>query len=216
MLKFKSGFWRTKYPQTKGVRELAIARVMLFFVLPIVLLYFGIVPIEGRMLMLLVFSVLIYGSIKNDGWVASDLGLTRKTIKSMWKPYTVATLIALVLVVVFAESLGMSGTERWWVNPHFLFLFLFVSVFQEFAFRGFLMPILSQIFPDGLTIVIINSLLFAGMHAIYPFPHIGLPFSFVAGIFFASLYRRYPNLILVSLSHAVLNFAVVWYGFFNI
>lgn len=216
MLKFKSKFFHTKYPQPKAIRELAIGRVMLFFVLPIALLYFGVVPIEGRMFMLLVFSLLIYGSIKNDEWTPRDLGISITSAKKMWKPYTVATLLALVAVVLFAESLGMNGTSAWWENPHFLFLFLFVSVFQEFAFRGFLMPILSNIFPDTATIVTVNALLFSFMHAIYPFPHIGLPFSFVAGIFFAGLYKKYPNLILVSLSHAILNFAVVWYGFFTI
>ncbi len=216
-MKFGAGkFWRAQYPGTRASRELAIARVMLFFVLPITLLELGIIPIEGRMFVLLIFSLLIYGSITNDKWTASDLGISTGSIKSMLAPYTIATIIGFVALVLFANLLGMPGTSHWWVQPHFLFLFVFVSSFQEFAFRGFLMPVLGQIFPDGLTIILVNALLFAFMHIIYPFPHIGLPFAFVIGIFFATLYRKYPNLILISISHSILNFVAVWYGFFKI
>lgn len=204
-----------KHANTKEA-ERAVLQTLFFFVLPTVLLYFRIIPIEGRIPVLLIFSLLIYGVIKKEGWTAKDLGLSTKTIRPALPAYTLATLLALVGVILFANALGMPPTEHWWVRPHFLFLFLVVSFFQEFAFRSFLMPVLSRVFPDSLTIVLVNALLFAGMHAIYPFPEVGLPFAFAGGLFFALLYKRYPNLILVTLSHAVINFAAVWYGFFTI
>lgn len=196
--------------------EIATLQVCFFFVLPVVLLYFQIIPLEGRIPVLLIFSVLIYGVIKKEGWTARDLGLSMPTTGRTLAVYTIVTAVALVAIVYFARLLGMPPTEHWWVRPHFLFLFLVVSFFQEFAFRGFLMPVLKKIFPDVLTIILVNALLFAGMHAIYPFPEIGLPFSFAGGVFFAYLYHKKPNLVLITLSHAVLNFAAVWYGFFTL
>lgn len=196
--------------------EVASLQVLFFFVLPITLLYFHIIPLGWRVPVLLVFSLLIYGVIKKEGWTNRDMGLTLTNFKEAFPTYLTATAVASIVVIVFAHMLHMTPVSDWWTKPHFLYLFLVVSFFQEFAFRGFLMPILGRVFPDAFTIVLVNALLFSGMHAIYPIPAVGLPFSFVAGLFFATLYRRYPNLLLVSACHAILNFMVVWYGFFTI
>ena len=196
--------------------EVASLEIIFFFVLPVTLLYFHILPINSRMYVLLIFSLLIYGAIRKQQWSDADLGLTTKNLRQSIPVYFIATAIALVCVIVFAHVLNFHSVLRWWTQPHFLFLFIFVSFFQEFAFRGFLMPLLKKVFPDTFTIITVNALLFAGMHSIYPFPYIGLPFAFVAGLFFAMLYHKYPNLLLVSISHSILNFAVVWFGFFTI
>ncbi len=196
--------------------EIASLQVIFFFIFPIALLYFNVLPVSSRMYVLLVFSLLIYGVIKKQHWTKENLGITTKNIERYLPVYFISTFIALVAVIIFARSLNFHPVHRWWTMPHFLFLFMPVSFFQEFAFRGFLMPLLKKVFPDSFTIITVNALLFAGMHAIYPFPEIGLPFAFVAGLFFAILYHKYPNLILVSLSHSVLNFAVVLFGFFTI
>lgn len=197
-------------------KEVATLEVVFFFVLPIVLLYFHIIPIGSRIFVLIVFSMLIYGVIRKEGWTARDLGLSGKTFKKALPTYTLATLVALVAVVLLAKQVHFVQQTGIFQKAHFLFIFIIVSFFQEFAFRGFLLPVLGRIFPNTFTVIIVNALLFAFMHAIYPFPIVGLPFAFVAGLFFAILYHKYPNLWLVSLSHSVLNFFAVWLGFFVI
>jgi membrane protease YdiL (CAAX protease family) len=196
--------------------ELAGLQVVFFFVLPIVLLYFGIIPVSARIYTLLFVSVLLYGIVKKEGWTSEDVGLTVKNFKKFFGAYFFATIAAMVAIIEIARMLGVSSVHEWWSNPHFLFLFVVVSFFQELVFRGILMPLLGKIFPDSFMVILVNAVLFAGMHAIYPNPEIGLPFAFIGGIFFAGLYRRYPNLYLVSISHAVLNFLAVWYGLFTI
>lgn len=196
--------------------EVASLQIIFFFVLPIVLLYFHIIPISFRVPILLLVSLLIYGVIKKQHWTFEELGITTKNFKRSFWPYTIGTIVALFLVIEMAHLLHFTPTQNWWLKPHFLFLFIVVSFFQEFAFRGFLMPLLKKVFPDNFTIITVNALLFAGMHAIYPFPYIGLPFAFIAGLFFAILYHKYPNLILISISHSILNFAVVFFGLFTI
>ncbi len=202
--------------ETIRSKEIAVAQVVFFFVVPIVLLYFHIIPLSARVLVLLIFSLLIYGVIRTEQWTSADVGITTKNVRAALPVYVIATVVAVCAIIVFAEFIDMPETLEWWTKQHFLFVFLLVSFFQEFAFRGFLMPLLSKIFRDGVVVVGVNAALFALMHAIYPVPHIGLPLSFVGGVFFATLYRKYPNLILVTLSHSVLNFLLVWYGFFTI
>jgi len=196
--------------------EVAASQIFLLFVLPITLLYFGVVPISMRIPVLLTVALLMYGIIKKQKWTARDLGISLKTIRPGLPLYIIWTVIGALAIVLLSRGLGMEGTDGWWKNPHFLFVFLALSFFQEFAFRGFLMPILRRVFPDTFTIILVNALLFSGMHAIYPLAAIGLPVTFVGGLLWASLYNKYPNLILVTASHAVLNFIIVWYGFFTI
>ena len=196
--------------------EIAIAQVLFLFVLPIALLYHNIIPVSGRLYVLLFVSLLIYGVIKKEGWTEADFGLTFKTSAKAIKVYTVSTILALSAILLVSEYFELPPPTHWWTKPHFLFLFIVLSFFQEFAFRGFLMPLLGKIFPDTFTIVLVNALIFAGMHSIYPYPLVALPFAFIGGLFFSILYKKYPDLILVSISHSILNFAAVWFGFFVI
>ena len=197
--------------------ESAGLEVIFLFVLPIVLLCFHIVPISDRIYILLIFSVFIYAVIKKEGWTEKDIGLTFENInKKMFKAYFIATGLVFLSLISLAQYFHLPPTHHWWTNSNFLFLFVVVSFFQEFAFRGFLMPLLQKVFPSMFAVVLVNSLLFAGMHAIYPMPMFGLPFAFLAGIFFSTLYHKYPNLILISIAHSILNFVVVWYGIFVI
>lgn len=197
-------------------KEIALLEVLFFFVLPIVLLYFNIIPVTGRIPVLLTFSVLIYGVMRREKWTREDLGLHKKMSNKSIRLYSIATLVAFIGIFLLARKLGMQGTLEWWKHPHFLFLFAIVSFAQEFAFRGFLLPVLKRIFSSIPLVIIVNAALFAFMHVIYPFPVIGLPFAFLAGIFFAVLYYKRQDLILVSISHAILNFVTVYFGFFTI
>ena len=196
--------------------EIASLQIVFFFVVPIALLYLGILPMSSRIFVLVGFSLFIYGVIRKQKWTKEELGITTKNMRRYVRPYVISTAFALVVILVAAKIFHFHPAPRWWTNPHFLYLFIIVSFFQEFAFRGFLMPLLKKVFPDVFTIVLVNALLFAGMHVIYPFPNIGLPIAFAGGLFFAILYHKYPNLILVSISHSILNFAIVWFGLFTI
>lgn len=53
------------------------------------------------------------------------------------------------------------------------------------------------------------------MHTIYPKPVFSMILGTLAGLLFATLYVIYPNLILASVIHAVLNFTAVYLGFFT-
>jgi membrane protease YdiL (CAAX protease family) len=85
---------------------------------------------------------------------------------------------------------------------------------QEIAYRGFLFPKLQELSQKWWVVIGANTVLFTFLHIIYPIPGIMLPVAFFSGLALSIMYRYYPNLILISLAHAVLNFIAVLHGFF--
>jgi membrane protease YdiL (CAAX protease family) len=102
------------------------------------------------------------------------------------------------------------------VSWRLIVFFIPVSVFQEIVYRGFLMPRLGSILKNNVQVVFVNALLFALLHIIYPRPEIMLSLAFVSGLVFAVLYQKYPNIVLISITHAILNFVAVMFGFFTV
>lgn len=199
--------------EEKGKVALQIIGV---FVVPVMLLYFNILPKDWRVLILFAISFLVYKIIEREKWSPESLGLTKHTFKKYLTPYLIFMITGVVAIWFFGEKTHMEVQAQWWTKPHFLFLFLVVSFLQEFAYRGFLIPLLKKFFSDRLGIVLINALLFTLLHIIYPIPQTMLPLAFIGGLAFAVIYMKYPNLWLVSIAHSVLNFVAVLHGFFVI
>lgn len=195
-------------------REAILTEIFFIFIAPIALLVTGVVPVTWRMLVLCGAILLMYGIIQHEKISDSALGITNGSFQRSLIPYLLFTLLGVFFLVQLANNLQMQPMAVWWQSPHLLFLFLPVSLLQEIAYRGFLFYKLKQLTPSWFYLIAINTLLFAFLHVIYPVPLIMLPVAVASGVFFAVMYRYFPNLILISLSHAVLNFTAVLYGFF--
>lgn len=144
------------------------------------------------------------------------LHIERKHFKKFLVPYILFTIVGVIVISAFGEKTGHEEMSQWWLNDHLLYLFLIVSAFQEIAYRGYLIPALQKIVKSPALVLFFNALIFTYMHAIFPNPQINLPLAFVGGLGFAAIYMRYPNLFLIILSHAVLNFCAILFGFFTI
>ncbi len=197
-------------------KEIVLGQIFLIFVLPVLLLYFNVISKDWRVMALVVACLLIYGVMKKGNWDSRTWGLRFDNLRSALIPYLSATLVSTVFIIWFAGKLDMKVETYWWLDRHFWFIFILVSFLQEFAYRGFLIPLMERVFTDRLGIILINALLFTLLHIIYPIPQIMLPFSFMGGLVFAYMYVRYPNIILISAMHTVMNFIAVLYGFFVI
>ncbi len=201
--------------ENKALREQRALQIFAIFIVPPLCIYFNVLNKDWRLMILFVATILLFGIIRKEQWTLSDLGITSRTPLKYLLPYLVATLAAVTLIVQFSEEILPFGPEAdWWHRSHFLWIFLVISFLQEFAFRGFLMPALRDLFSHRITVIVSNAALFSFMHIMYPFPVVSLPLAFLAGLLFAFLYDRYPSLVLVTLCHAVLNFTAVLYGFF--
>ncbi len=185
-----------------------LLQIIILFVLPVALLYFGIIPIKYRMLALCSVMVLILSVVAEERWTLKDLGISIDGISQAMIAYTIFTVIGIYAISAFAKFLNRKPPNISWKNEYFpiLLVHIAISVLQEFGFRGFLMLKLEAIFISPTIVILVNALLFSFSHIIYPNKKVVLSATFVGGLGFAGIYYLFPNLILVSVSHVILNF----------
>jgi membrane protease YdiL (CAAX protease family) len=192
------------------------AQIIFVFIVPIVLINTGIIPVTYRVLTLVVLVTVLFILLIKEKWTFKMLGFKKEFSLKEVLVYTIFTLLGVLVITQLGEHIGREELTQWWKHPHFLYLFFVVSLFQEMAYRGYLMPALGKITSSPIRIILTNAALFTFLHSIFPNYLINLPLAFIGGIGLALIYRRYPNLILIVICHAVLNFFAVLYGFFMI
>jgi membrane protease YdiL (CAAX protease family) len=198
-------------------KKIIWAQIFVIFILPVLLLYFKVVPANWRMILLVVSSLFIYGIIRYEHWNYAEMGIRHDNFKKALPFYLFFTVLGLAALFLIYHKVNLPReiyTKLFYLR-NFVF-FLPSSFFQEFAFRSFLMPRLRIIFDNKYYIIFVNAILFTLMHTIYLSLGVVLPLVFVAGVFFAWLYLKYPNLVLISLAHSALNLIAVLLGFFVI
>jgi membrane protease YdiL (CAAX protease family) len=163
--------------------------------------------------MLLGVSLLLLGIIRHNKWTYADMGIRKDFMKDIL-PYTLFTISAAGFIFWLSLIYPHRMMYEWWEDVRFLALFIPISVLQEVIFRGILMNFLRRAFSNPIFIILINTIVFTLLHIIYLNSTFVLPFTFIAGVGFAWMYYQYPNLILISLSHTVLNFTAMVLGFF--
>ncbi len=199
--------------QSSHEKELVWAQILYLFVIPTLLLYFGIVPDSLRFLMLVGVALLLLGIVWNAKWTYRDMGITLSW-KNDWQPYLLFTIGGVFFLVWLARIAPHEPFLDWWDNKKFLLLFVPISVLQEIVFRGILMNMLRRAFSNVFLVIFVNASVFALIHVIYLDTVFVLPLTFMGGIAFAWIYYKYPNLPLISLAHTVLNFTAMILGFF--
>ncbi len=196
-------------------KKLILTQIFIIFILPVFLLYFGIIPMSWRIVLLTICSLIIYGIITREEWSYEEMGIHHDNFKKAIPFYLSFVVIGVVALFLLDHKLNMPDIEtqkyliRTWI------FFIPISFFQEFAFRSFLIPMLKKIYSNNYFIIFINAILFMFLHIIFPNLGIGLPIAFISGVFFAWLYIKYPNLVLISITHSILNIVAVLLGFFT-
>ncbi len=200
---------------TKTRKEQVFLQILYLYMIPILLLYFKILPGNYRFPMLLGVSVLLLGIIKHAKWTYADMGIKKDFMKDII-PYSLFTVGGVFFLVWLAQIVPHSPFLEWWENARFLILFIPLSILQEIIFRGVLMNMLRRAFVSPIFIITLNAAVFAMMHVIYLNSTFVLPMTFMAGIGFAWMYYQYQNLPLISIAHTILNFTAMILGFFVI
>jgi membrane protease YdiL (CAAX protease family) len=95
-------------------------------------------------------------------------------------------------------------------------LFIVSSFIQEFVFRSFLTVKLFAVYDSVIFVILMNAALFTLMHLIYSEDNSVFAPLFIVGLCFAALYVYFPNLILITLSHSVLNAMIVVHDIFSV
>lgn len=183
-------------------------------VLPISLIKFNIISKKFRLIVLAFLFAAVSGIIYFRGISLHELGLRTDNLFPAVLVYLFSTIIAILFLFSLSKIFKTKQAERWHEDPHFLFLFIPISFAQQFLFFAFILSELRSFLSIGLAILI-NALIFGYMHTIYPKPLFSFILGTLAGIFFGTLYTLYPNLILASITHAILNFTAVYLAFFT-
>lgn len=197
-------------------KELVWVQILYLYIIPVLLLYFNIFNwdlINARFVVLLVISLLLLGIVKNAKWTLKDLGIIKDYLKDI-VPYTIFTVASVGFLFWLFMISGNSPMSFWWKDYRFLLLFIPISILQEVALRGILMNMLFRAFKNPFFIILVNAAIFSLIHIIYLNAVFVIPFTFIAGVGFAWIYYKYPNLILISISHSILNFFAMILGFF--
>lgn len=199
----------------KKEKEIVWAQILYLYVIPVLLLYFKVIPNNLRVIMLLGVAILLFGIVKHAKWTYKDLGINKDFMKDI-VPYSLFTFGAVCFLIWLSQVVPHEPFLEWWESTKFLVLFIPISVLQEIIFRGILMNFLKRAFTSPIFIIALNAGVFAFMHVIYLNSIFVLPFTFIAGIGFAWMYYKYENLIFISIAHTILNFVAVALGFFVI
>ena len=194
-------------------REILVAQIFYLFILPVVLFYFDVIPGNFRVAMLFVITLLLLGIIYEEKWTFADMGI-KKNWTSDVRPYAIFTILAVAFLFAISETAPHFENFDWWQSEKFLLLFAPISILQEIIFRGVLMKMLLGAFKNIPFVILINATVFAVLHIIYLNSAFILPLTFFGGICFAYLYYKWPNLILISISHTIINFTAMILGFF--
>ncbi len=193
----------------------SLLEIFLIFVFPMILLFFGVIPLEYRLYVGIPVLSTILLIIKTESWSLKKIGIRIDNLKESLIPYVFFTILGVLFLLFLAKILGKNPLSSWWTHPHFQYFFIPVSIFQEFFYRSFLIPKLDSVSPSLVVSIMMNALLFTLLHIIFPNPFLMLPVAFVGGLAFTIMYKLYPNLILISIAHIILNFIAVLYCFFS-
>ncbi len=179
------------------------------------LLYFKKINFKYRIHVLSLICIIAIGIVVFEKWSFFDLGMRIDNIKEGLIPYVAFTAIGVLCLVISAKILKNKPDKDFYKQKHFIFGFILLSILQEFLFRSFLIVKLSSFINSTFLIILINAVLFTIMHLIYFNKKSVLFLLFCSGLIFAYLYLSFPNLILISISHSILNYFAVMFGFFS-
>jgi membrane protease YdiL (CAAX protease family) len=201
---------------------LEILEIIALFILPVLLVYFKIIPFRHRMQTLYIVTAIIIAIVLIERWPLEKLGIRFDNIISSTIPYAIFTILGILAILAVSRILKKKPQMQFFKKRHFIYGFLLVSIAQEFLFRGFLFPKLGEIIGTNsgtiqfdIMLIITNAILFTLIHSIYSNDWTSLMMIFFGGICFASIYLVYPNLILITIAHAILNFLAVLYNFYH-
>jgi membrane protease YdiL (CAAX protease family) len=146
----------------------------------------------------------VFGSVLAERVSARKLGFGRDGLRaSLWiMPAALGLLGVIVVIGWLCGSLhGLAGEALWRrVAAYIPWAFA-----QQFAAQCFFFRRLETLRGNGVTTVLMTSLLFAGAHLPNP---VLVPATLLAELLWTLAYRRYRNLYAISIAHALLAVAV--------
>ncbi len=168
---------------------------------------FSVFYFAGSLILSILLAIFVSKLSLKDFGLGKEAAI-RKSLTGAFFGFVAISLVALVINLLGGVEAVLT------FKPEFLgfillgiVMFSFQSMFEEFVYRGYLMPHFSKIFGDFWSIML-TSILFVVLHALNPgmkiVPIINL---FLAGVVFALVYYIWGSLWICGFSHALWNFS---------
>jgi membrane protease YdiL (CAAX protease family) len=185
--------------------------LLLSFITPPALIFFGVIPFAFRFYVLLLSNSGLAIYAWATGYGLRELGIRRDTfLSSLLVNGAITALVAAALLAGYAYGSIRAPTIPSWSA----FFPLYVAVFcpaQEFACRGVMFAELNRTRASAPVQICASALVYAFIHIIYHDPLI-LVATLAIGIAWGAAYWFRPNLLTVSLSHAILGLISILVG----
>lgn len=196
----------------RNYRKIGLSAILAgYFILPSLILT-GIISFEHKFMALVGYGVMVAVVLRCLGFQWSEVGVSLdkkqiyKSVKTLW-PMT-ASLMLLALVAYFGGIKRFISTETW---DFYMFYVLVSSLMQEFLYRAVPTLMGHEFGLRVLPTVVISSLLYAFVHAIYGDVVLILA-TFPLGLAWHYYYLKTEHLAGVALSHAVFGGLTIWLG----
>jgi membrane protease YdiL (CAAX protease family) len=192
---------------------------------PVALLYFKVFP-EGTfplrnnisilIITFLIACTIVWTRVRTKQWSFSSIGFQGMDFFKALPWYTTGVLAGMLLI--FYQGWRLLGDRFMPKEPtdyETIFLYSMLgSVMQEFLYRCYLFQLGRAVFPLVVNVVL-NIALFVAMHFIYPNYVPIMSIIIPGGVIFSLLYLKYPNFLLISVTHMIFNILSIHVGFFK-
>jgi len=192
-------------------RQKVILIVCFAYILPVLLLFLGLIPFSWRFYVLILAAMVVVAIALMYQLSLVELGFTRNNLGKSLKAIALLTLASTLLMLIhyFTQGSRLDNSAYKW--SFYLFFICVSSPIQEFLYRGFLFSIFSRAKFAMWLQILLSTLLYSFVHLIYQDIYILLS-TFIIGIFWGWHYAKFHNLYSVIISHSVLGAIAILVG----
>ena len=180
------------------------------YILPVILIFTGIIPFDYRFITLGIVGLLIILSAILRRVSLSETGFNQPNLIPAIKNILPITLICACSSIFYYHFYGTRIDNSGIPIYFYAFYILLSAPLQEFLYRSYIFYILSEVNLSRY-FLIISAVLYALAHVIYnDIPTVIL--SLIIGIYWAYHYIRFKNLYSIAFSHIVLGIVAIATG----